>query len=81
MVYWKYFVFLQQVNNKNRRVTWINTDRNTMENNNLFYAEQVLKSAIDQVENDTNFDSEDIFDTVCMLLDIKVTGWKYGYNK
>ena len=72
---------MQQVNNKNRRVTWINTDRNTMENNNLFYAEQVLKSAIDQVENETNFDSEDIFDTVCMLLYIKVTGWKYGYNK
>ena len=49
-----------------------------MENNNLYYAEQVLKAAIEQVENETGYTAEDVFEAVCNLLDIKVDSWEFG---
>lgn len=49
-----------------------------MKNNNLYYAEQVLKAAIEQVQNETEYTSEDVFEAVCNLLDIKVNSWQFG---
>ena len=49
-----------------------------MENNNLYYAEQVLKAAIEQVQDETGYTAEDVFETVCNLLDIKVNSWQFG---
>ena len=49
-----------------------------MKNNNLYYAEQVLKAAIEQVQDETEYTAEDVFETVCNLLDIKVNSWKFG---
>ena len=49
-----------------------------MENNNLYYAEQVLKAAIEQVENETGYTAEDVLETVCNLLDIKINSWQFG---
>ena len=49
-----------------------------MENNNFYYAEQVLKAAIEQVQEETGYTAEDVFNAVCNLLDIKVNSWQFG---
>lgn len=49
-----------------------------MKSNNLNYAEQILKAAIEQVENETGYTAEDVLDAVCNLLDIKVNSWQFG---
>ena len=49
-----------------------------MENNELSYAEQVLEAAILQVQDETGYTAEDVFEAVCNLLDIKVNSWQFG---
>ena len=49
-----------------------------MKNNNLYYAEQVLEAAILQVQDETGYTAEDVFEAVCNLLDIKVNSWQFG---
>lgn len=49
-----------------------------MKNNELSYDEQVLEAAILQVQDETGYTAEDIFEAVCNLLDIKVNSWQFG---
>ena len=49
-----------------------------MKNNELSYAEQVLEAAILQVQDETGYTAEDVFEAVCNLLDIKVNSWQFG---
>ena len=49
-----------------------------MKNNELSYAEQVLEAAILQIQDETGYTAEDVFEAVCNLLDIKVDSWEFG---